>query len=733
MITLTTDCRNMATACCLAMILCGSPFPGQGEKILAHANGPFEVVFGPDEPAVAPPDPDSVSAADNVDQDVLMRGPVHEAFAAAHQGDAVASPLIDQTPPEAIEEIPPEYRPDGTDVHWIAGYWAWDESRLDFVWVSGIWREVPPGRRWVPGYWEPIESSFRWISGFWAPAETERLSYLPPPPASVDQGPSTPAPGEDFFYVPGNWDYQLGRYRWIAGHWRPLVANWIWIPAQYIWTPGGCVYIPGYWDYEMAARGVCFAPVYFHRFRPGFRVHRYTPRYVIHLDIHFLPHLFVRRGCRHYYFGDWYGKRFAHVGFQAWATFPQHHRRYDPLAAYYGCRRSAIDPRINVVTWAGQQHRRYVRDSKLRPSPTYTKHVQQLNHLQRSGQRKQGGRASLVSSYEQVVNRTKPMVAASPRPGIHQAQFKKISRLEKTQIEAAKKQRSDFQKQRRQAEHRNLPTKKIVGENRVSRPQSRFQPTRHDAFQQQFRQGIPAASRKKTDRERRVPKSSPSGGSADRSRIPDRAQRTQLKTPVSQNPRTGRKGSRTGESGRGTRNDIGNQMDLARQKWKAANNATPRSTNQPPTRTRSTGQHKSVTQRKGAPHRKSSPPRPTGSTRSNQRQQPQSLVRKNRVPARTDHVRPSATSVNSVPSAKRNRARAAATKPAVKPRSQPRPKSSRQATPGIRRPTRAPKPNDKSGTTRQPATSSRDQASRQRRPSSPSQGKPGKSKAKSRR
>lgn len=54
---------------------------------------------------------------------------------------------------EAIEEVPPEQKPTGDNVDWIPGYWAWDDERTDFLWVSGIWRSLPPGRQWVSGYW----------------------------------------------------------------------------------------------------------------------------------------------------------------------------------------------------------------------------------------------------------------------------------------------------------------------------------------------------------------------------------------------------------------------------------------------------------------------------------------------------------------------------------------------------------------------------------------------------
>ena len=85
--------------------------------------------------------------------EVLTRGPVHEAFAETVTFDPEPGIVVPKAPPAAIEEMPPEQRPEGANVAWIPGYWAWDDERTDFLWVSGIWRALPPGRQWVPGYW----------------------------------------------------------------------------------------------------------------------------------------------------------------------------------------------------------------------------------------------------------------------------------------------------------------------------------------------------------------------------------------------------------------------------------------------------------------------------------------------------------------------------------------------------------------------------------------------------
>src|SRR5687768_3913616 len=76
--------------------------------------------------------------------EVQLRGPVHEAYAEPTDPQPQAQPVVPRQPPEPIEELPPDQRPEGDDVSWIPGYWAWDEETQDFLWVSGFWRDAPP-------------------------------------------------------------------------------------------------------------------------------------------------------------------------------------------------------------------------------------------------------------------------------------------------------------------------------------------------------------------------------------------------------------------------------------------------------------------------------------------------------------------------------------------------------------------------------------------------------------
>src|SRR5262249_3547820 len=180
-------------------------------------------------------------------------------------------------------EQPPDQKPEGENVGWIPGYWAWDDERSDFLWVSGFWRDVPPDRKWVPGTWQQVEGGFQWTPGFWAEEGLQEVSYVPPPPETVERGPSTPAPAEDSTYVPGCWVYRKTRFVWRPGFWVPFRPGWVWPPARYVWSPAGCVFVEGFWDHPLYDRGLLFAPVRLERALLA-RRWAFTPTFVVQPD-----------------------------------------------------------------------------------------------------------------------------------------------------------------------------------------------------------------------------------------------------------------------------------------------------------------------------------------------------------------------------------------------------------------------------------------------------------------
>jgi hypothetical protein len=264
---------------------------------------------------------------------VLTRGPVHEAFAGIVTFNPEPGVVVTKAPPELIEEMPPAERPEGDDVTWIPGYWGWDDERGDFLWVSGTWRDLPPGREWMAGYWGQTSRGYQWTSGYWADASAQETTYLPPPPATVEVGPNIAAPSDDYGWTPGCWVWHQQRYAWTPGYWAQGRADWDWIPAHYVWTPRGYIYVGGYWDYTVERRGVLFAPVYFESSYYSHRGYHYSPSIVISLNV-FSDHLFLRPNYHHYYFGDYYAPSYYQSGFYASFSFQSSHHGYDPFYSH---------------------------------------------------------------------------------------------------------------------------------------------------------------------------------------------------------------------------------------------------------------------------------------------------------------------------------------------------------------------------------------------------------------
>jgi len=297
--------------------------------------------------------------------EVLAHGPIHEAFAEAMAFDPEPGIIVPKAPPEAINEIPPDQKPDG-DVEWIPGYWGWDDDRNDFIWISGTWRVVPPGRQWVPGYWVDTQAGYQWISGYWASEVDNTTTYLPEPPESVELGPNVNAPSANHTWIPGCWIWYQNGYAWRPGYWAPVRPDWVWVPAHYLWTPMGYVFVAGYWDFAVDSRGVFFAPVAFGvgvSFGSGFY---FTPSFMINLGI-FSNCLFLRPRYHHYYFGDYYAPRYYQRGIYPW--FSPHARRhgYDPIYAHQRWKHRN-DPHWKRNLQATYQLRR--RDPSARPPRT---------------------------------------------------------------------------------------------------------------------------------------------------------------------------------------------------------------------------------------------------------------------------------------------------------------------------------------------------------------------------
>lgn len=351
-----------------------------------------------------PPDPTSVgqdsasqgapatgsgqgTEADASGGQVLTQGPVHEAFATPLIHDPKAAPRVSKPPPDPIKEMPPDQKPAGQNIQWISGYWAWDTTRNDFLWVSGVWREPPPGTQWLPGYWHTVAGGYQWAPGVWMPTSTgpsagavqsaaqSPATYLPPPPHSLEAGPNSPRPGPNTVWNPGYWFWEGGGYAWRPGFWFAVQPNWVWMPPHYVWTPTGFLFVPGYWDLPVTNRGLMFAPVYYPQpvyAQPGFV---YTPSIGI-VGSAVTSNLFVSVGTGQYMFGNYYAQSFASVGIVPWFSFNFAVGRpvyYDPLFSYY----AVVNVRQNPqwVLQVREAYRMRAADVRLRPPVTYAEQV----------------------------------------------------------------------------------------------------------------------------------------------------------------------------------------------------------------------------------------------------------------------------------------------------------------------------------------------------------------------
>ncbi len=324
---------------------------------------------------------------------MLTQGPVHEAFAAPVVHDPQAATTVPKQPPDPIQELPPDQKPSGQNIQWIPGYWAWDVTRNDYLWISGVWREPPPGSQWVPGYWHDVDGGFQWVPGAWMPASAapadagaqaspqSQATYMPPPPRSLEAGPNTPQPGPNVAWTPGYWSWQGGGYAWRPGFWAAVQPNWIWIPPHYAWTPGGYLFVPGYWDLPVANRGLMFAPVYYPQpvyAQAGFA---FTPSISI-VGSAVTANLFVQPSANVYLFGNYYAQTNVSLGIVPWFSFSFSTGRpayYDPLFSYY----AVVNIRQNPQ-WIVQVRRAYamrMHNVALRPPVTYAEQVRVMRNV----------------------------------------------------------------------------------------------------------------------------------------------------------------------------------------------------------------------------------------------------------------------------------------------------------------------------------------------------------------
>ena len=165
------------------------------------------------------------------DVEVLARGPIHEAYAEPSEREPAPTPVIPKEPPKAIEELPPDQKPEGDNVLWLPGYWAWDEDKKDHIWISGFWRNR---RRAELGLRVRGEKPRTVGSGLGASGRRPKRTSANGLPAEAAgaarcQRAATPAPSDNHVSFPA---VGCGAIATLAsGFWSEHRAGWVWVLA----------------------------------------------------------------------------------------------------------------------------------------------------------------------------------------------------------------------------------------------------------------------------------------------------------------------------------------------------------------------------------------------------------------------------------------------------------------------------------------------------------------------
>jgi Planctomycete cytochrome C/WXXGXW repeat (2 copies) len=278
--------------------------------------------------------------------------------------------------------------------------------------------------------------------------------FLPSPPASLESGPVGNPPTPNFTWIPGTWIFRHGRFLWLAGQWSPVHRGWVWVPARYVFTPAGYLFVDGYFDYELAQRGVLFAPVIFRRgfVAPGFV---FTPSVV--LNTHRLTEfLFVNSPCGCYCFGDYFGANHVQAGIFPWFAFHMSSLGYDPFFAFASwAHHTDIGWHERLVS----DFRAFRDDARLRPPRTF-------EDLERRGRTSGDRFESLAEPFSRFVTRTDPS----------SLRFERVSRDERGEIDRSLRRFREASSRRNEFETRFARHEP----NRENNRDSRFADDRRD-------------------------------------------------------------------------------------------------------------------------------------------------------------------------------------------------------------------------------------------------------------
>ncbi len=161
-------------------------------------------------------------------------------------------------PPAPIVERPVGARP-GRSARWVPGYWEWEPAESAYVWVGGSWQVPPVGSFWVNAKWVRDAGGWYRVPGFWSRRRdrgvvaTEFATTTEPawrttgPPADHPDDTPGPAPGPNYFFVPGHYEPNGDRLAWIPGFWARVQLGWDWVPARWVRRADGWQFREGSW------------------------------------------------------------------------------------------------------------------------------------------------------------------------------------------------------------------------------------------------------------------------------------------------------------------------------------------------------------------------------------------------------------------------------------------------------------------------------------------------------
>jgi WXXGXW repeat (2 copies) len=74
------------------------------------------------------------------------------------------------------------------------------------------------------------------------------VDYAPQPPPELPDYQQPPAPGDDYLWTPGYWNYASAGYYWVPGVWvQAPYQGALWTPGYWGWTGGRYGFFRGYW------------------------------------------------------------------------------------------------------------------------------------------------------------------------------------------------------------------------------------------------------------------------------------------------------------------------------------------------------------------------------------------------------------------------------------------------------------------------------------------------------